>query len=106
MRENNIIKEKSYAFAIRIVKCYKHLCTNEKEFVLSKQLVRSGTSIGANVEEAIGGQSEKDFISKMTIAYKETRETNFWLRLLRDTDFLDTKISQWKYPENNETKNS
>ena len=66
--KENIIQIKSYAFAVKIVKVHKHLCENKKEYVLSKQLLRSGTSIGANVEEAIGGQSEKDFFAKLTIA--------------------------------------
>jgi four helix bundle protein len=68
--KENVIQIKSYAFAVKIVTVYKHLCENKKEYVLSKQLLRSGTSIGANVEEAIGGQSEKDFFAKLTIAYK------------------------------------
>ena len=88
MKENNIVKEKSYKFAVRIVKLYKYLCDEKKEFVLSKQLLRSGTSIGANIEEAIGGQSDKDFFAKLTISYKEARETHYWLRLLKDTDYL------------------
>ena len=73
--KENIIKKKSFDFAIRIVKLFQHLQTEKREFVLSKQLLRFGTSIGANVEEAIGGQSEKDFFAKLTIAYKEARET-------------------------------
>ncbi len=89
--KNNIIKEKSYSFAIRIVKLYKHLSQEKKEFILSKQVLRSGTSIGANVEEAIGGISKADFRAKLSIAYKEARETVYWLRLLHDTDFIDTK---------------
>lgn len=92
--KDNIIKDKSYAFAIRIVKLYKYLCEEKKEFVLSKQLLRSGTAIGANIEEAIGGQSEKDFFAKLTIAYKETRETHYWLRLLTDTDYLTKEQSE------------
>ncbi|MCF7765090.1 MAG: four helix bundle protein [Verrucomicrobia bacterium] len=80
---------KSYAFALRIVKLYGFLCDEKKEFVLSKQIVRSGTSIGANVEEAIGGQSNKDFLSNMSVGYKEARETQYWLRLLRDSNILD-----------------
>ncbi|MBU1635101.1 four helix bundle protein [bacterium] len=95
MKKNNVIQDKSYSFALRIVKLYQFLVNERKEFVLSKQILRSGTSIGANVEEAIGGQSEKDFKSKMTIAYKEARETHYWLRLLRDSDYLskeNTKI--------------
>jgi four helix bundle protein len=94
MKENNVVVEKSYAFAIRIVNCYKYLCVEKKEFVLSKQLLRSGTSIGANIEEAIGGQSQKDFFAKLSIAYKEARETNYWLRILRDTQYIDNKISE------------
>ena len=87
----NPAKDKSYAFALRIVKLYRHLCENKKEYTLSKQLVRSGTSIGANVEEAIGAQSKKEFGAKMSIAYKESRETHYWLRLLRDSEYLTEK---------------
>lgn len=82
--KENIIQIKSYAFAVRIVKVYQNLCDEKKEYVLSKQLIRSGTSIGANIEEAIGGQSEKDFYAKLTIAYKEAIETHYWIRLLTD----------------------
>ncbi|MBK7345875.1 MAG: four helix bundle protein [Chitinophagaceae bacterium] len=92
--KDNLVRDKSYAFAIRIVKLYKYLCDEKKEFVLSKQLLRSGTSIGANIEEAIGGQSEKDFFAKLTIAYKETRETHYWIRLLTDTDYLTKEQSE------------
>ncbi|PAC26783.1 four helix bundle protein [Flectobacillus sp. BAB-3569] len=92
--KDNVVRDKSYAFAIRIVKLYKYLCEEKKEFVLSKQLLRSGTSIGANIEEAIGGQSEKDFFAKLTIAYKETRETHYWIRLLTDTDYLTKEQSE------------
>ncbi|MXN90396.1 four helix bundle protein [Flavobacterium sp. Sd200] len=88
MKADNVVQVKSYAFAIRIVKVYKYLITEQKEFVLSKQLLRCGTSIGANVEEAIGGQSKNDFFAKLTIAYKEARETHYWIRLLKDTDYL------------------
>lgn len=88
MKKDNIVQIKSYAFAIRIVNVYKHLSEQKKEFILSKQLLRSGTSIGANIEEAIGAQTDKDFYAKMTIAYKETRETQYWIRLLTDTNFL------------------
>ena len=91
--KENLVKDKSYAFAIRIVKLYKYLCEEKKEFILSKQVLRSGTSIGANIEEAIGGQSEKDFYSKLTIAYKETRETHYWIRLLTDTEYLTKEQS-------------
>ena len=92
--KNNIVQEKSYQFAIRIVKLYKYLCEDKKELVLSKQLLRSGTAIGANIEEAIGGQSEKDFFAKLTISYKETRETHYWIRLLTDTDYLTKEQSE------------
>jgi four helix bundle protein len=88
MKSGNIIQEKSYAFALRMVRMYQHVTEQRKEFVLSKQVLRSGTSIGANVEEAIGGQSGRDFVARMTIAYKEARETHYWLRLLRDADYL------------------
>ncbi len=85
----SLIKEKSYAFALRVIELYKEL-VRQNEFVLSKQLLKSGTSIGANVEEALAGQSRADFLSKMSIASKEARETNYWLRLLRDSKILET----------------
>ncbi|MCD6367379.1 MAG: four helix bundle protein, partial [Bacteroidales bacterium] len=71
-----------------IIRLYQNLLKNQKEYLLSKQILRSGTSIGANVEEAIGGQTKKDFYAKMAIAYKEARETHYWLRLLSDTGFI------------------
>ena len=82
------ITDKSFKFAIRSVQLYKFLCEEKKEFVLSKQLLRSGTSIGANVREAQQGQSKKDFLSKMNIALKETSETKYWLELLYATGYL------------------
>lgn len=88
MKSENVVQEKSYAFAIRIIRLCQYLTDKKKEFVLSKQILRCGTSIGANVEEAIGGQSRADFISKINIAYKEARETSYWLRLLKDTDYI------------------
>ena len=93
MKLDNVVQTKSYDFALRIVKVYKYLTQEKKEFVLSKQLLRSGTSIGANIEESIGGQSRADFFSKMTIAYKETRESKYWIRLLRDSDYLTVEQS-------------
>ena len=87
--KENIIVTKSYSFAIRIIKLYQFLSIEKKEFVLSKQVLRSGTSIGANIEEAIGGISKKDFSAKMNIAYKEARESFYWLRLLKDTGYID-----------------
>ena len=91
--KENIIQTKSYDFALKIVKLHRSLVENKKEFVLSKQLLRSGTSIGANIEEAIGGQSEKDFYAKLTISYKEARETKYWIRLLKDSEYLDKEIA-------------
>jgi four helix bundle protein len=87
--KKNIIEDKSFAFAIDIVNLYKQLIKDKKEFVLSKQLLRSGTSIGANVQEAQAAQTKKDFITKMAIASKEARETRYWLRVLIETDFLN-----------------
>ena len=88
MKSSNVFLDKSYAFALRIVKLYKFLCEEKNEFVMSKQVLKSGTSIGANAEEANGAQSKRDFIAKVSISYKEARETHFWLRVLRDTDYI------------------
>ena len=85
----NIILDKSFEFAIRVVKLYKYLCDDKKEYVLSKQLLRAGTSIGANINEAQAGQSKADFIAKMAIASKEARESKYWIELLIKTDYLD-----------------
>lgn len=93
-QKHNPILEKSYAFAIRIVNLYKFLIDEKKEKILSKQLLRSGTAIGAMVEEALGGESELDFRHKLKIAYKESREVNYWIRLLRDTGYLNEKQSE------------
>jgi four helix bundle protein len=87
----NIIQEKSYKFAIRIVNLYRYLCENKNEYVLSKQILRSGTSIWANIEEAIGWHSKKDFNAKISVSYKEARETDYWLRLLKDTGYITEK---------------
>ena len=85
----NIIEEKSFAFAVRIINVHKHLVREHKEYVLSKQLLKCGTSIGANVAEAQRGQSHADFYAKMSIALKEANETFYWLRLLYRTDYLN-----------------
>ena len=85
---NSIITEKSFQFAVRIVKLCKHLRGSKKEYTLSKQLLRSGTSIGANTAEAQQAQSKADFIAKLSIALKEATETKYWIRLLHATDFL------------------
>ncbi len=87
-KRGNVLKDKSYQFALRIVKVYKFLAFETKEYVLSKQLLRCGTSIGANVAEANQAQSRPDFISKLAIALKETVETEYWLNLLQDSDYL------------------
>jgi len=89
--KENIIQQKSFSFAIRIVELFKYLQSEKKEFVLSKQILRSGTSIGANIEESIGGASDKDFLHKLTISYKEARETIYWLKLLHATKYLSDK---------------
>ena len=90
----NVIEIKSFNFAVRIVNLYKHLTDTNKEYVLSKQLLRSGTSIGANVAEAEQAQSKPDFVSKMNIALKETSETKYWIKLLKATEFLSEKESK------------
>lgn len=87
MEENPIIT-KSKRFAIRVIRLYQHLCKSRSEYILSKQLLRSGTSIGANIREAVCGQSKADFIAKLSISLKEASETQYWLELLADTDYL------------------
>ena len=89
MIEDNNLYQKCYAFALRIIKVYQHLNSEKREFILSKQLLRSGTSIGANVAEANGGISTADFSAKISIAYKESLETKYWLSLLKDAGYLD-----------------
>ena len=87
----NVLYEKAYQFSIRIVNAYKYLTNDKKEFVLAKQLLRSGTSIGANVAEANGAISKAEFSAKISIAYKECLETKYWLSLLKDTGYIDEK---------------
>ena len=94
--KDNIILEKSFNFSVRIVKLYKFLYKNKKEYVLSKQLLRCGTSIGANVNEAQAGQSKADFISKMSIASKEARESKYWIDLLIATNYLNKEDNHTK----------
>lgn len=88
MKENVLI-DKSKDLALRIIRMYKYLCDEKKEFVLSKQVLRSGTSIGANIREANRSQSKKDFIAKLNISLKEADETMYWLELLHESDYLD-----------------
>lgn len=90
MKSENIIQVKSYQFALEIIKIAQ-LLKKETHFVISTQILKSGTSIGANVEEAIGGQSKNDFIAKLSISYKEARETHYWLRLIKDSGLLEPK---------------
>ena len=85
----NIVLDKSYAFSLKVIELYKFLTQEKKEYVLSKQLLRSGTSIGANTTEAQAAISKKDFIAKLSIASKEARETEYWLRLLTDSKYID-----------------
>ena len=85
LERRNVVLEKSFVFAVGIVKTGRCLQLDQREWVLSKQLIRSGTSIGANIEEAMAAQSKKDFLSKMSIALKEARETHYWLRVIRDS---------------------
>jgi len=94
MKSNNQIQDMSFNFALQIIELYTIL-TENKEFVISKQVLRSGTSIGANVEEAIAGQSRKDFISKLSIASKESRETRYWLRLLDKSQLVKQDYSAY-----------
>lgn len=89
--KENIILDKTMDFSVRIVNLYKYLCDVKKEYVLSKQLLRSGTSIGANAHEAHNAQSEKDFLAKMYVAFKEASESEYWIKLLIKTDYLSNE---------------
>jgi four helix bundle protein len=94
MAKESVLKEKSYAFAIRVINLAKFLREEKKEFILSKQIVRCGTSVGANIEEASGAQSNNDFIAKLHISLKEAKETHYWVRLLRDTEYISKEQAQ------------
>ncbi|MBN2668301.1 MAG: four helix bundle protein [Bacteroidales bacterium] len=91
MKKNNLIQEKSFQFSLDIIKLYKYL-KEVKEFDIARQVLRSGTSIGANIEEALGAQSKRDFLSKKNISLKEARETYYWLRLLKQSDMLPNQF--------------
>ena len=93
MKQDNLIVNKTFDFSLSIIALYRVLSSNH-EYILSKQVLRSGTSVGANVEEAIGAHSRKDFIAKMVIAYKEARETRYWLRLLNASKIVNTDYSK------------
>ena len=101
MKKNNLA-EKSYKFALRIVKAYQFIVEKQKEYVLSKQLLRSGTSIGANVAEANGAISDADFSAKISIAYKESLETKYWLNLLKESGYIDEKSFESIYMDADE----
>lgn len=92
--KENILKDRAYKFALRSVKLYQFLSNEKKEFVMSKQVLKSGTSIGANIEEANQAQSKVDFIHKLSISQKEAFETHYWIRILRDSDYLSEKIAE------------
>jgi four helix bundle protein len=102
--KENVIVDKTYLFASRIVKLYKYIVAEQKEYVLSKQVLRSGTSIGANGEEAVAAASRADFINKLTIAAKEARETAYWLRLLHDNYYIPHPLFQSIYQDIDEIK--
>jgi len=91
MKTDNLIVDKSKKFAIRTIRLFQYLQTEKKEFILSKQMLHSGTSIGANIKEAIKGQSDKDFQHKLNIALKEASETEYWLELLVETEYISEK---------------
>lgn len=94
MKNDNVLVDKSFQFAIRVVKLYKYLCDDKKEFILSKQLLRSGTSIGANINESQDAQSKNDFVAKLSISLKEARESKYWLELLKETNYLTSKEAE------------
>ena len=99
MKDENIIVDKSKAFALRIIKLYKYLVSEKKEYVLSKQILKSGTSIGANVKESIRGQSKADFYAKMNIALKESSETEYWLELLYESELIKKEAFESIYSD-------
>ena len=94
VKNNNLIQDKAFNFSLMIIELYKKLVA-KKEFIISKQLLRSSTSIGANVEEALAGQTKKDFIAKMSIASKESRETYYWLRLLKESNLVNLSYEEY-----------
>ncbi len=101
MAKDNALKELSYNFALRIIKLSRFLREEKKEYILSKQIVRSGTSIGANIEEASGAQSQKDFIAKLHVSLKEAKETHYWLRLLRDSKYITIEQTESMFSDLN-----
>ena len=104
MKEDNVLLDKSYAFAVRTVKLFLYLKKKHGYMSIFDQQLKAGTSIGANAEEAVGGQSRPDFISKCGISYKEARESHYWLRLYRDTELLEPKLAESLLDDNEELK--
>ena len=99
MKRNNILEEKSFLFAKRIIKLYQYLTKDHKEYVLSKQILRSGTAIGALIREFRYAQSKADFLHKQTIALKEANETEYWLSLLRESEYISAKMYNSLFPD-------
>lgn len=102
MKKENIIQEKSYKFALRIIQLYQLILKESEGYILANQILKSGTSIGANIEEAIGAQSRRDFKSKLSISYKEACETHYWLRLMRDSNIVAKQLSNSMIEDCNE----
>jgi len=100
--KENAVKDKSFAFAIHIVKLYRFLCDDKKEFVISRQILRSGTAIGALVREAEQAESKPDFVHKLAIALKEANETEYWILLLQETGYLNANESESVIKDNKE----
>ena len=93
-KDDNVVVQKSYAFSLRCVKLYKYLCSRDGNYIIGKQLLRSGTSIGANVREALRAQTRPDFITKLNVALKEASETEYWIELLRDSDYISSSQAE------------
>ena len=91
--KDSLLREKSFAFSLRAIKLNQHLVREHREYTLSRRVLRSGTSIGANIEESVHAQSKVDFVHKLSIAQKEANETNYWLRLLKESDILEPKLA-------------
>ena len=93
-KDDNVVVQKSYAFSLRCVRLYKYLCSRDGNYIIGKQLLRSGTSIGANVREALRAQTRPDFITKLNVALKEASETEYWIELLRDSDYISSSQAE------------
>ncbi len=100
METENVIVKKSKDFALRIINMYQYLCGEKREYVMSKQILRSGTSIGANIREGVRGQTKPDFIAKMSVAQKEAEETSYWLELLYESGYINKTIFESMYRDN------